>query len=334
MMVRFLHEDNQMSRYATTASVTLTMALVLSTVSTGQSQEALARQHFDAARKAAGAEWASAADFFAMTNDQVQPLLPSVRKDPLEPMKVFDNLYMMGLKQTVVWAIRTTAGIVLIDAGGESRAERVLSGMSTLGLDPRDVRYILIAHGHSDHFAGSKPIQERSGARVGMSAADWDFVQPKPGAQASPDIPKRDLTLVDGEALTVGDIRIVPVSIPGHTPGSMGFVFTVKDGGRSHTAALFGGTMLSPAAPLPQVQQYLRSIQHFREVTRRLKADVELLNHPLMDDLFVRAERLKTRDSTKVHPLVVGEDGYQRFLTVMSESMKGQLARRGELTAP
>ena len=46
----------------------------------------------------------------------------------------------------------------------------------------------------------------------------------------------------------------------------------------------------------------------------------------------MKVERLKTRISEEAHPLVVGEDAYQRFLTVMYESMKGQLARRGELS--
>jgi metallo-beta-lactamase class B len=299
-------------------------------VVSGQSQEALARKHFDAAKSAAGTEWAAAADFFSKTTEQIQPLLPSAGSDPFEPMKVFDNVYVLGVKQTVVWAVQTKDGIVLIDAGGEAGAKNVLAGMAKLGLDPRAIRYVLIAHGHRDHFGGAKLFQDQFGARVGMSAEDWTFIQPKPGAEPNADTPKRDITLADGEALTVGDVAFTPVLIPGHTPGSMGFVFNVRDGGQARTAALFGGTMLSPAAPLPQVQQYLRSIEHFREVTRKLRADVELLNHPLMDDLFVRLETLKTRKPGDRHPLVVGEDGYQRFLTVMSESMKGQLARRGE----
>ena len=273
-------------------------------------------------------------DFFAMTADQIKPTLPSTKEDPTEPVKVFDNLYLIGSRQVVVWAITTTNGIVLIDAGGEPGAERLLAGMKTLGLDPSAILYVLVAHGHGDHFAGSKLLQDRFGARVGMSAADRDLIQPKPGAKNTGDIPRRDLVLVDGETVTVGDVGFTPVLIPGHTPGSMGFIFTVKDGGNTHTAALFGGTMLLPSAPLPQVQQYLRSIEHFQDVTRRLGADVELLNHPLMDDLFVKLEKLKTRRPNEPHPLVVGKDGLQRFLTVMSESMKGQLARRGELTAP
>ena len=57
------------------------LTVLLSLVSPGflaaQSQEALARQHFDAARKAAGTEWATAANYFSMTADEVRPSLPS-----------------------------------------------------------------------------------------------------------------------------------------------------------------------------------------------------------------------------------------------------------------
>jgi metallo-beta-lactamase class B len=318
----------------TAASLTFVLSLVMSAILAAQAQETLARQHFDAARKAAGAEWATAANYFSMTAEEVRPSLPSSGGAvPIEPIQVFDNLYLVGSTKVTVWTIRTTEGIVLIDAGGEpgGRAEVLLAGMTRLGLAPQSIRYVLISHGHEDHFLGSKLLQDRFGARVGMSAEDWDFIQPKPGAPTSGNIPKRDLTMVDGETLTVGDTQITPVLIPGHTPGSMGFIFTVRDGAKSHTAALFGGTMLLPSAPLPQVQQYLGSIEHFREVTRRLGADVELLNHPLMDDLFVKLKKLKTRKPGDEHPLVVGQDGYQRFMTVMYESMKGQLARRGEL---
>jgi metallo-beta-lactamase class B len=313
--------------------VTVMLAATLSPVIAAQRQEDLERQHFDAAAKAAGSEWMTAAKYFAMTVEEVKPTLPSSGVVPTEPAKAFDNLYLIGSRQVVVWAIRTTNGIVLIDAGGTALgADALIAQMKQLGLDPRDIRYVLITHGHSDHYGGARALQDRFGVRVGMSAADWDVIQPKPGGPPDADVPKRDLTLVDGEAVDVGDVRLTPVLIPGHTPGSMGFVFNnVKDGANTHVAALFGGTMLSPAAPLPQVQQYLGSIEHFQEVTRRLGADVELLNHPLMDDLFARLERLKTRNARDAHPLVVGRDAYQRFLTVMYESMKGQLARRGEL---
>ena len=50
--------------------------------------------------------------------------------------------------------------------------------------------------------------------------------------------------MADGEPISFGGIEITPVLIPGHTPGALGFVFRVADGERSHTAALFGGSIL------------------------------------------------------------------------------------------
>src|SRR5437588_3013393 len=41
----------------------------------------------------------------------------------LEPVKLFDNLYALGNSETVVYAITTTAAVVLIDSGFEYQTE-------------------------------------------------------------------------------------------------------------------------------------------------------------------------------------------------------------------
>jgi metallo-beta-lactamase class B len=119
------------------------------------------------------------------------------------------------------------------------------------------------------------------------------------------------------------------VLIPGHTPGALGFVFRVADGPRSHTAALFGGSiLLVNRIPGEGLRQYLESLERFGAVTRRLGVDVEIQNHPLYDGFTTKLERLAARRPDEAHPFVVGTDGYQRFLTVMSECTNAQLARR------
>ena len=55
---------------------------------------------------------------------------------------------------------------------------------------------------------------------------------------------------------------------------------------------------------------------------------VELQNHPLYDGLEGKLARLKDRKAGQPHPFVVGREGYQRFLTVMSECTQAQLERR------
>ena len=44
----------------------------------------------------------------------------------------------------------------------------------------------------------------------------------------------------------LGDFKITGYAIPGHTPGSTGYIFPVKDNGKTRTAAIYGGTVLTP----------------------------------------------------------------------------------------
>jgi metallo-beta-lactamase class B len=287
------------------------------------------------ARTAAGREWGEAVDFFCGTAGR-----PNRADDPLiEPTRVFDNLYALGRTGTVVWALTTPDGILLIDAGYPDQLDSVLlPQMRAAGLDPADVRYVLIGHGHSDHFGGASYFQQR-GARVALSAADWDLVEnppPPPAGAPAPAVapvglppPRRDVVVNDGEAIEFGGIEITPVLIPGHTPGALGFVFRVTDAAASHTAALFGGSiLLVNRIPDDGLRQYVQSLQRFGEVTRRLGVDVEIQNHPLYDGFEAKLERLAARSAGDAHPFVVGQDAYQRFLTVMAECANAQLARR------
>jgi metallo-beta-lactamase class B len=284
------------------------------------------------ARAAAGTEWQPAVEFFCGDSGRANRA-----DDPLlTPTRVFDNLYAIGRTSTVIWALTTPAGILLIDAGYPDQVEQVLlPGLTAVGLNPADVKYVLVAHGHSDHFGGASYFQQR-GARVALSAADWDLVEKPPagppGAPPAPaglPPPRRDVVVADGQPIAFGGVEITPVLIPGHTPGSLGFVFAVKDGAATHTAALFGGSiLLSGRIPDDGLRQYAQSVERFATVTKRLGADVEIQNHPLYDGFDAKLARLAQRRAGDPHPFVVGADSYQRFLTVMKECANAQLARR------
>jgi metallo-beta-lactamase class B len=292
------------------------------------------RRHLDAARKAAGTEWAAAVDFICKVN----PDRANRADDPLiTPTKIFDNVHAIGRTGTVVYAITTSAGIVLIDAGYADQLETVLlPGLKAVGLDPNNVRYVLVGHGHADHFGGAAYFQDR-GARVALAAADWDLMETPPGpartgappAPPAPRAPKRDLVAVEGQGIVVGDVTFTPVAIPGHTPGALGYIFPVRDGGRTRMAGLFGGSILIPGRiPDEGLLQYIRSVEHFGEFARRMNVDVELQNHPLYDGFEAKLDRLKTRRVDDPHPFVVGAASYERFLTVMTECTRAQLERR------
>src|SRR5580698_506312 len=153
------------------------------------------QQHMDKARALAGTQWAPAYQFFC-----VDPRANSNDDPPIEPSKIFDNVYAIGNTGTVAYAITTSDGIILLDSLGANQVDSVLlPGMRKLGLDPAQVKLVVVTHGHADHFGGSPYFQDR-GAHVAMSAEDWDFIAPKPGAVTKgPAPPKRDIVMVEGQ---------------------------------------------------------------------------------------------------------------------------------------
>lgn len=283
--------------------------------------------HLDKARSLAGTQWTSAYQFFC-----VNPHANSNNDPAIEPTRIFDDVYVIGNTGTVAYAITTSEGIILLDSLAANQVDTVLlPGMRKLGLDPDQVKLVVVAHGHADHFGGSVYFQKH-GAHVAMSAADWDFIAPKPGAPArGPAPPSRDLVLAEGQSLGLGDVGILPVLTPGHTPGSMAFIFPVKDTGKTYTAGMFGGTMLTATRPTPEeINQYLTSVAHFRNQASKAGVEVELQNHPLMDDLTGRLAQLRTRGANGTNPFIVGRENYPLFLDVLSECMLAQLGRRAQ----
>jgi metallo-beta-lactamase class B len=99
-----------------------------------------------------------------------------------EPVKVFDNLYFVGQSEYSVWAVTTSEGIIVIDTIFDySVEEEVAGGLKKLGLDPADIKYAIVTHPHPDHHGGAKFLQDRYGARIILSAADWDMLEKNDG---------------------------------------------------------------------------------------------------------------------------------------------------------
>jgi metallo-beta-lactamase class B len=91
--------------------------------------------------------------------------------------QVFDNLYFVGGKVHSSWALTTSEGIIIIDTlFPYNSREAIIGGLEKLGLDPEDIRYVVISHAHGDHIGGAKLLQERFNAQVVMGSADWDLV--------------------------------------------------------------------------------------------------------------------------------------------------------------
>ncbi|MFD3687546.1 MBL fold metallo-hydrolase [Nocardiopsis sp. NPDC058631] len=253
----------------------------------------------------------------------VRALTPGTAIPPLPapaPVKLFDNLAMLSVGFVHAMAVLTDEGIVLIDAlRSPDDAENVIvPGLRELGADPETIKYVVVTHGHYDHFGGAQYLADRYGARVLMSPADWDLVE-----RTRPDhAPARDLEITDGQRLTLGGTTLHLYDTPGHTEGTVSPLLPVRTGSESHTAMLWGGTQ--PPETLAELHTYLASIRSFRDRMRRVGVDVELANHPI-DDGLARAEQVRD-DPGGDNPFVLGRRRADQFMEVLDLMLRGRTA--------
>ena len=239
-----------------------------------------------------------------------------------EPMKVFDNLYFVGTKIHGSWAVTTSDGIILIDTLYSYAAEpEIVEGLRKLGLDPARIKYVVVSHGHGDHDAGAKLLQDEFHPHILFSAADWDLAE----RDTRNPIPRRDMVITDGEKLKLGDTTLTLYITPGHTPGTVSTLLPVKDLGRPHLAAEWGGTALSTRTPIPMIEAYIKSAERFRDLAGGAGADVLIANHTEFDNGVEKMAALAKRNPGDPNPYVVGKQAVQRYLTVAEECGKAML---------
>jgi len=246
-----------------------------------------------------------------------------------EPAKVFDNLYFIGTRIHNAWALTTSAGIIILDTLWEyADEEEMLGGLKKLGLDQNQVKYVLLSHSHGigDHDGGAKLFQDRvPGVKLVMAAADWDAMER--GQSGYPKgKPKRDLDATDGQKITLGDTTVTIVTTPGHTPGTLSYLFTVKDRGQPVTVAYSGGTALSFGSTPAYYDTYIASAQKMGKAAADAKASVFLSNHSEFDNGYFKAKAVLARGPEDANAFIVGAESVQNYFKMAADcAMAGKL---------
>ena len=133
------------------------------------------------------------------------------------PFQIFDNLYFVGIEFVSSLLITTSDGLILIDTlyGDEGYGDYLLNNIRELGFDPADLRYVVITHGHRDHYGGARELQERTDAIIGAAEGDWTLIESNQGSPA----PERDWVIEQDDTLILGGTTLRFDITPGHTPG-------------------------------------------------------------------------------------------------------------------
>ena len=213
-------------------------------------------------------------------------------KGHLDPIRIWGNLYFVGGAAASIHIIDTGDGLILLDCGYQETLYLLLEDMRKLGLDPSNIKEILITHGHIDHCGAAEALRRLYGCRLCIGAEDEIYVN----GQSAQDLTyakelnmsfisfQPDVLLRDGSIIKRGNTSVRCVATPGHTKGAMSFLFDVTDGITTYRAGLHGGMGINTLST-----QYLNQygLPHslrddFRSAMQRLSefpVDIFLGNH-------------------------------------------------------
>jgi metallo-beta-lactamase class B len=210
---------------------------------------------------------------------------------PIPPFKIFDNLYYVGIDWVAAYVVKTNAGLIMIDTLYDTFTDHAIQAIEQLGMNPKDIKYVIVTHGHNDHVGGVRKVQSLTGARIAMAEGDWAMSKLQ-----------RDIVVKDGDTIKVGDTTLKLYLTPGHTPGVTSVELPVYDGGKQYKAFMFGGQGLNTVNGAAATQTFINSVK--RVMTLSAGTLVPLANHPDTFQIVQRGEKMASRKPQDPHPFV------------------------------
>lgn len=259
-----------------------------------------------------------------------------IAKPAPPPGRAFDNLYFLGDAWVSAWAINTRDGIILLDTlnDGKEAARLIEGGLRRVGLNPARIKYIIVTHGHGDHYGGVAYLSGKyKDARIVMGEPDWamlssdkiDFETPL--WDAMPKFrPGVDVSAKDGDTVTLGGTTVTLYMTAGHTLGTISPVFDVTWRGETHRVVEWGGTGFNFGADKTRFEAYVASTERMRKLAGDLSIDVMISNHPNIDSAPAKLEQMR-KAPRGANPFVQSTGTVQRAMTVMNDCAQSQRDR-------
>ncbi|MBM4042707.1 MAG: MBL fold metallo-hydrolase [Planctomycetes bacterium] len=161
-------------------------------------------------------------------------------------------------------------GLIMIDPNAGASFEQNWAKIQGAGLDPKKVKYVLLTHEHGDHAPGSYLWRVVTGAQVIASAETAYVLQHhlpnETGYGFHPPNPV-DIALTEDKELDLAGLKVKAIRLPGHTYGSMGYVFTKE--GRTYVAT---GDLIMPGGVLGYSGSFDFSAENVLASLRKLAA--------------------------------------------------------------
>jgi len=151
------------------------------------------------------------------------------------------------ITDTNSYLIKTNKGFILIDTGYSTNRKELEKQLEDAGCNPRNLKLILITHGHFDHTGNCAFLREKYGAQIAMHKGDLKMVETGDMFYNKNIIMRTlgkimfflmrgtfekftpDILIEDEQSLTPYGLEDEIIHIPGHSKGSIGILTTNND---------------------------------------------------------------------------------------------------------
>ena len=255
-----------------------------------------------------------------------------------DPLQIFGNLYFVGTTPASVHIIDTGEGLIMLDSGYQHSLYLVIDNMYRIGLDPHDIKYLLLTHGHIDHFGAARAIRELTGAKIALGREDREYANGTLDLSYARELDMEfaevfepDILLLDGDEITLGTTTVRAVATPGHTPGAMSYFFNVTDGDVTYTAGLHGGMGINTlcrefldkySLPYSLRDDFVRSMKRLGEE----RVDIFLGNHMQHNNTEGKARLVNEGNALAF----VNPEEWGKYSLWCIENLNNMLAREAE----
>lgn len=252
-----------------------------------------------------------------------------------KPFRVIGNVYYVGSKDLASYLITTSQGDILINSNLPSSVPQIRQNVEALGFHFKDIKILLISHGHWDHAAGSAEIKRLTGAKYMMMDADVPVVESGGkddfhyGSEAGSHFPaaKVDRVLHDGDEVKLGGVVLVAHKTAGHTKGCTTWTMKVREDNKTYDVVIVGSPNVNTGYKLVGNTAYPTIAQDYEQTFRTLKSlpcDVFLGAHGMYFDMDTKFARMKPGEPNPF----VDPEGYKSYVAEREQTFEKELAKQ------
>lgn len=250
----------------------------------------------------------------------------------VKPFQIYGNLYYVGDSWVCAHIVDTGEGLLLFDGGNLGATAMLVQSIWEAGFNPADVKWMVMSHGHLDHFGAANFFKNMFGTKLYLSGPDarmfrtrpWlSFIQDNPDKMEELFVP--DVEIEDGDELNFGGTKIRFRMVPGHTEGCIACFFDVTDQKERKRVGYYGGFGFNTLT-----REYLEEVGdpecHMREIyleslqkVRDEKVDIFMPNHT--NNVGLLEKRQYMLDHPGENPFVDSAQ-WSNYLDMMYEKMQ------------